>query len=100
MNQLSSKENSSIKDLVAKVKYCTVFSIWRSFCQIGKFRFLCRTSFAVFKILKTAVSHTIDLAKDSIFLIELSKANGGFDRLMEQQAPYVKGVMKCFESVV
>ena len=44
------------------------------------------------KIIKTAVLHTVDLAKDSIFLMDIAYSVGGIAYLMDQEEPYIRGV--------
>ena len=44
------------------------------------------------KMPKTAIAHMMDLTKDSLFLFEVVKSQGGFFYMMAQTLPYIKGV--------
>ena len=46
------------------------------------------------KMPKTAIAHMMDLTKDSLFLFEVVKSQGGFFYMMAQPLPYIKGVIK------
>ena len=44
------------------------------------------------KMITRASSYMMDLVKDSLILIEILISQNGFDSLMAQETPYIKGV--------
>ena len=46
------------------------------------------------KIILAPTSHLLDLAKDSLILVEVALSQGGFLLLMAQPKPYIKGVSR------
>ena len=49
---------------------------------------------AMTKMVCNAASHTLDLAKDSLILIQISLSQGGISFILMQPTPYIKGVSK------
>ena len=48
--------------------------------------------FSLIKMILNAALHTMDLAKDSLILIQISLSQGGLSFILEQPTPYVKGM--------
>ena len=48
--------------------------------------------FSMIKMILNAALHTMDLAKDSLILIQISLSQGGLSFILEQPTPYVKGM--------
>ena len=81
-----------LKDLPTKPN---ATSCWNTFSKVTNM--LKNNSVIIMlKMVKTTISHIMDLIKDSIILYQVGNSQGGLSLLLAQPAPYIKGVSLKF----